>query len=222
MPPSLSSQTPAAVSAPECRSIHKGIAPKDPRRGPDGIILPGQTIVRMKLAIGPNTTITIIEHPRAGVELDDYNCTIIVKRGQESKKYSMKVLTKGGEGDRIVEVANLCTSPEAGMLFLAFEEGYAGYGEGFAVVRYSPDAFDVRALPSAYQGRIVVNKADPNKVEVWSAEDSASKIECGACPKYYGIQDCEIGLTAVTCQRRAGPRKIRLPDKFIGARIDTH
>jgi hypothetical protein len=122
-------------------------------------------------------------------------------RGQDIKKYTLKELVKGGEVLRLVEMAKVCASKDQGSVFLAFEAGSAGVAEGFAVVRYSAQAIEVKGLPSASQGRIVVKPAAPDQVELWSATGGEG-IECDACKKHYAVQVCELGQPGVTCSKR--------------------
>lgn len=214
--------TAAAVSTPGCENAHRVVAPKNPRVGSDGEIISGQAIVQMTLALDERTTITVVDYPSVGKHLDSYNSTIVVHRGQGIKKYSLKELVKGGEVLRLVEMARVCSSPDRGSVFLAFEAGSTGAAEGFAVVRYSPQTIEVQGLPLADQGRIVVKAAAPDQVELWSArDDGIGGIECDACKKYYAVEDCEIGGPSVLCSKRQGAGGSFSPDKFMRARIEV-
>jgi hypothetical protein len=217
----LFAQAAATVPTSGCEDAHRVIVPKNPRVGTDGYILPGQTIVQLTLPLGENATARVVEYPHSSKEEDTYNSTIIIQRGQERKEYALGRLIKLGSGLRLVEIASFCTAPDSGTVFLAFETPSIGAAEGFAVIRYSSEAVDVQVLPMVNQGRIVVSKAKPNKVELWSATGSASVIDCDACNKHYAIQSCEIGEQAATCNRQPGPGEIRSPSKFIGARIEV-
>jgi hypothetical protein len=187
--------------------------------GADGNILAGQAIVQAKLVLDGSTTVRIVEYPRSGTDLDSYNSTVIIQRGQGQKKYPLGQLIKDGSTLRLVEVASLCNSSDQGTVFLAFEAGSTGAAEGFAVIRYTLGSVDVQALPMAKEGRIVVSKAEPVKVELWSATGSASQIDCEACKKHYAVQDCTVGQQNVECKERPGPGEVRSPDKFMNARI---
>lgn len=217
----LLAQSPVPSPAPRCENSHRTLAPKNPHMAANGSILAGQVIVQAKLILDENTTVQVVEHPRSGKDLDSYNSTIVIQRGREQEKYPLKELIKGGEFLRLVETVRLCSAPDQGSIVLAFEAGSTGAAEGFAVVRYSSQVIDVQALPMADQGRIVVSKAEPNKVELWSATGSAGVIDCDACKKHYAVQDCEVGEHPVTCKRRPGTGEVRSPDKFIGARIEV-
>jgi hypothetical protein len=214
-------QSPKPSPAPTCENSHKTLAPKGPRMGADGTIVPGQAVVQWKLTLDEATVVRVVEHPRTEKDMDSYNSTIIVQRGHERKDYALGKLIKLGSGLRLVETASFCSSPGKKTVFLAFETPSVGASEGFAVIRSSPDDVDVQVLPMADQGRIVVSRADLDRVELWSAKGSASEIECDACKKHYAVQDCEIGQHAVTCNPRAGADEIRSPSKFIGARIEV-
>lgn len=214
-------QLPALPAASGCENSRKVLAPKNPRMGAGGDIVPGQAIVQMKLALDEKTILKVVEYPRSGKDLDSYNSTIVIQRGQEPKKFSLKELIKGGEFLRLVEMARVCGSPDQGSIFLAFEAGSTGAAEGFAVVRYSPAAVDVQAFPMANQGRIVVQRTTPNEVELWSASGSAGGIDCDACKKHYVVRDCNVGQDSVECKQQPGAGEVLSPDKFMRARIEV-
>lgn len=217
----LLAQSPVSSPVAGCENRHKVFAPKGPRMGADGNIEAGQTIVQWKLSLGEETLVRVVEHPRTDKDVDSYNSTIIVQRGQERKEYALGRLINLGYSLRLVETASFCSSPDNKTFFLAFETPSIGAYEGFAIIRYSPGGIDVQVLPGVDEGRIVVNMSDLSKVELWSAKGSASKIDCDACKKHYAVQDCEIGGTSVTCSPRTGTDEIRSPGKFIGARIEV-
>jgi hypothetical protein len=227
MQPLVFAQSPEPAQVIGCKEIHRDLTPSNPRLGTDGNIIVGQAIVQMRLALGENTTVKVVEYPRSlkvlhGHILDSYSSTIIVQRGQERKEYSVGRLIKLGLTLRLVEVASLCTSSSGqGTVFLAFESSSIGLAQGFAVIRYSAETVDVQALPMANQGRIVVSKAEPEKVEMWSATGSAGPIDCDACKKYYAVKDCDISQQSVVCKQRLGTRKIVAPDTFMNARIEV-
>lgn len=210
-----------ASPTPTCENTHKTLAPKRPRMETDGTIVPGQTVLQWKVALDEETMVRVVEHPRTEKDVDNYNSTIIVQRGQERKEYPLQRLIKLGSGLRLVETAAFCSSPGKKTVFLAFETPSVGADEGFAVIRYTSEGVDVQALPMADQGRIVVSGTDLSRVELWSAKGSASEIDCDACKKHYAVQDCEIGEHTVTCSPRVGVDEIRSPSKFIGARIEV-
>lgn len=221
MQPLLLAQTAVSSHTLGCEEVHRTLAPRMPRLAADGRILAGQAMVQARVTLDGSTTVRIVEYPRAGKDLDDYNSTMIIQRGQKQEKYPMARLMKDGSLLRPVEVASLCTSHDQGFVFLAFEVPFTGMSEGFAVIRYSPETIDVQAFPWADQGRIVVNRAMPSEVELWSATGNADIFDCNACRKYYSVQDCHVGKENVECKLRPGPRKVLLPDKFIGARIEV-
>jgi hypothetical protein len=215
----LLGQSPMTAPASGCEDSHMIIALKNPRMLADGTILPGQSIAQARLALDENTTVRVIEYPSSGKDLDSYNSTIVIQRDQESKKYPLKVQIKGGEVLRLVEVARLCTSVDQGSVFLAFEAGATGAVDGFVVVRHSPQAIAVQALPLTDQGRIVVKRGVPDHIELWSAA-GGDGIECDACKKRYTVQDCQLGQS-VECARRGGTVGPFSPDKFMRARIEV-
>ncbi len=221
MQPLLFAQSPEPSHTLGCAESHRIITPRNPRMDTDGNILTGQAIVQAKLTLDGSTIARIVEYPRSGADLDSYNSTVIIQRGPEQKKYPINWLVKGGSGLRLVEVASLCSSSDQGTVFLAFEAGSTGAAEGFAVIRYSSGSVDVLALPMANQGRIVVSKVEPEKVELWSAAGSASQIDCDGCKKHYAVQDCNVGQQSVECKQRPGPGEVLFPDQFMQARIEV-
>jgi len=214
-------QAPASPALSGCENNHKVLVPKNPRMGANANILPGQVIVQLRLTLDENTRVKVVEYPRSSKDVDSYNSTIIIQRGQEQKEYALGRLIQPGSGLRLVEIASFCTSPDSGTVFLAFETPSIGATEGFAVIQYSAATVDVKVLPMADQGRIVVSKAEPDKVELWSATGSASVIDCDACNKHYAVQDCKIGEHGVMCKRHPGAGEVRSPSKVIGARIEV-
>lgn len=220
MQPLLLAQSPEPSQPLGCTESHRVIAPKNPHMGTDGNILAGQVIIQAKFMLDGSTTAKIVEYPRSGNDLDSYNSTVIIQRGHEQKKYSLERLIKGGSHLRLVEIASLCGSSNQGTVFLAFEAGSSGATEGFAVIRYSPERVDIQALPIANQGRIVVTRATPNEVELWSAFGSAGGIDCDACKKHYSVRDCTVGKDSIECKQRSEAGEVLSPDKFMRARID--
>jgi hypothetical protein len=220
LPPFLLAQLPVTVRASGCKNTHWIIAPKNPHISPDGSILAGQSIVQAKLVLDENTTVRVVEYPRSGKDLDNYNSTIVIQRGKESKKYPLKAQIKGGEVLRLVEMAKLCTSLDQGTVFLAFEAGATGAVEGFALVRYSPQSIAVQALPLTNQGGIVVRADAPEHVEIWSVA-RGDGIQCDACKKRYALQDCQLRQQSVECSPRARMVGPVSPNKFMRARIEV-
>jgi|YelNatPaOPRAMG01_1025707.scaffolds.fasta_scaffold16491_2 hypothetical protein len=216
--PCLFGQSTPSAAAP-CEAGHRIITPKNPARTSDGNISAGQSIMQAQMAVGQSATVRVVEHPRSGKDLDAYNSTVIVQNGPEKRSYPLKDLIKDGEFFRLVETARLCSSADAGTVFLAFETPSTGASEGFAVVQYSPQGITVRGLPVADEGRIVVQS--PTEVEVWTAQggEGLGGIECDACKKQYAIMTCHLGQDGVHC---SGPTKTAgavSPDKFMRARI---
>ena len=128
----LFAQSPEPSQPLGCVESHRVIAPKNPRMGADGSILAGQVIAQAKLTLDGSTTAKIVEYPRSGNDLDSYNSTVIIQRGQEQKKYPLERLIKGGSLLRLVEVASLCGSSNQGTVFLAFEAGSSRREESHA------------------------------------------------------------------------------------------
>ena len=217
----LLAQSPGGSGAMGCEETHRTLALRNPRLGVTDRILPGQAIVQAKLTLDADTTVRVIEYPKAGRPLDSYNATIIVRRGQDEKRYPMGKLMKDGALFRPVELASLCRSSNQGVVFIAFETPSTGMAEGFAVIQYSPESVGVQTLPPASQGRIVVHRTVPEEIELWSATGNADIFDCNACKKFYSIQDCLVGQRAVLCKQRSAPGVTGYPGKFIGARIQV-
>ena len=88
------------------------------------------------------------------------------------------------------------------------------------MIQYSPQGIDVQGFPMVEQGRIVVKKAAPGEVELWSAF-ARNGIECDACKKHYSVQGCQIGQQSVECKRRPGSGTTLSPNELMRARIDV-
>jgi hypothetical protein len=177
---------------------------------------------RLKTALGQES-LTVVEHPSSSKDLDLYSSVIIVGQGDTRAKYPIGKLVKDGDGLRLIETAEVCSSADSGVLFLAFAAGATAASEGFVRISYSPAGVEVRALPMTHQGRIVVRRTDDLRdVELWSAADDDTGIVCDACKKRYSVQECHIGDAGVDCKRRAGIGPLEMPDKFDRGRITIH
>lgn len=219
MQPLLRAQSAESSPGSRCEESHRSLAPRNPRLRENGSIVPGQTIVQAKFEIDENTTIRVVEYPRLGKNLDSYNSTIIVQRGQGQKKYPLAPQIKGGEVLRLVETASLCISSDEGAIVLAFEAGSTGAAEGFAVIRYSAASIDVKVFPIVTQGKLVVDRATSDRAELWSTTSEDAAL-CEACKKHYVIRDCQVGQLNVQCTKRAGAVGPLAPDKFMQKRIE--
>jgi hypothetical protein len=219
---SAQTSTPATIS--ECGIHDKLFTPTNPRMTAGGDFIAGQTIVQARMKLDANTSVRIVEYPVSSqTDLQAYNTVIVVERGQQRTRYPLSELIKFGSRFRVVEIASLCTSPQAGVVYFAFETPSTGAEEGFVAMRYSPDFLAVQGFPIANQGRIVVSKVAPYPAELWSATgEPKGAIICNACPKHYRIQDCQMGSDKVECHIRAREVGPFLPEKFTGARIKIH
>ena len=221
-PPYLLAQPPAAVPASGCEETHRKIAGKNPRRTTNGIIVPGQAIAQLRLALGQNTILRVVEYPATGKDIDLWNSTIILQRGQEQTKYPLGKLIRYGNALRLVEAVSLCGDAGQNTIFLAFESYATGANEGFVIIRYSPESAEVKGFPPVRQGGIVIDRSNPNRAELWSASGTPKgAIECDACEKVYEIQDCRVGEKSMDCKRRPGTVGPFSPEKFMGARIEV-
>lgn len=216
----LLAKSPLTTPASGCEETHRTIAGKNPRSTANGIIVPGQAIAQFRLALGQNTILRVVEYPTTGEDIDLWNSTIILQRGQEKTKFPLGRLIRYGDGLRLVEVASLCGDAGQNTIVLAFESFATGADEGFVIIRYSPESAEVKGFPPARQGRIVIDRSNPNRAELWSASGSPKgAIECDACKKFYQIQDCRVGEKSMDCMRRPGTVGPFSPEKFMRARI---
>jgi hypothetical protein len=218
----LLAQSPVTDPTSACENSHRIIAPKNPRMSADRSILSGQSIVQTRLALSQNTILQVIEYPATGKDIELWNSTIILQRGQEKTKYPLGQLIRYGAALRLVEIASLCANAGQNTIVLAFESYATGADEGFVIIRYSPESVEVKGFPPVRQGRIVIDRSNPNRAELWSATGSPDgAIECDACEKIYQIQDCRVGEKSTDCVRRPGTVGPLPPGKFMGARIDV-
>jgi hypothetical protein len=202
----------------ECKREHRVIAPKTPSRTADGSIAPNQALLQAKFEITNDTSVRVIEYPKSGDELDTYNSTVIVQRGRAQTRYDIGKLIKGGTVLRLVEIVSLCTASDEGQIILAFEGGSTGAVEGFAILRFTPGVVEVKALPIANQGRIVVKDATARNVELWSASPGDAGL-CTACKKKYTVRECTVGQQDVDCARARTVGRFA-PDAFLKHRIE--
>jgi hypothetical protein len=210
-------QTSIRSAGSDCSIRHKLFTPRNPSMTTDGVFIAGQAIVQARIKLDANTSVRIVEYPRSSqTGLEAYNS----ERGRQQTRYPLSKLIQYGGGFRVVEIASLCTSPNVGVVFFAFETPSTGAEEGIVAMRYSPDFLAVQGFPVANQGRIVVSKDAPYPTELWSATgEPKGAINCNACPKYYRIQDCQMGPEKVECRTRAREIGPFFPDNFMEARI---
>lgn len=203
-----------------CQEIRRGFAPKDPRLTADDEIIPGQRVVQLELHLSHNATVSVIEYPRSGKNDDYYNSTIIIRRNHNEARYALAHLMKYGDVLRLDEIASTCGAPDRGSVILAFESVGSETDQGFILVRYSRDAVSVLGFPVVTtQGRLVLHRPDPDRAELWSAEEPGPGFVCTACSKYYSVHDCRIRQSAITCAKRPGLVGPLLPDNFMEHRI---
>ncbi len=219
-----SAQTSIPATISDCGIHHELFTPTNPRTTAGGDFIPGQAIVQARMKLDANTSIRIVEYPRPSRSaLDAYNSVIIVQRGQQKTKYPLRKLIRYGSGFRVVEIASLCASTDAGVVYFAFETPSTGAEVSFVEMRYSPDSLTVQGFPVANQGRIIVSKDAQYPAELWSANgEPKGATRCDACPTYYRIQDCQMGPEKLECRTRTREVGPFLPDKFMRARIKIH
>src|SRR5258707_5264340 len=201
-----------------CEESHRSFAPRNPKFEKDGSIIGGQSLVQSRFRLDEKTTVRVVEYPRSGRDMDDYNSTIIVQSGQEQRRYPLREMITNGAGLRLVETATLCASPDQVTIALAFEAGSTGAAEGFAIIEYSPTGITVQALPMAYEGRIVIKRVVPDEVELWSSTVKDASL-CEACKKRYVAQRCKITEQKMECTQPPEPKGVLDPNKFMRARI---
>jgi len=209
-------------SSSPCVENHRRFAPQNPVRAKNGDIVPGQTTVQMKISWGQNNNIEVIEHPQVGKDVDYYNSVIVAHTGNEMTEFPLGKLVESGAALRLTESALVCGSSDGDILFLAFETAATGSVDGFVRISFSSSGVLVKAFPLSQQGRIVVSRADPRDVQLWSATDDDQGIVCDACKKIYAVRKCHVSGEAVECKRAVGPGTPEMPDKFAGARIVLH
>jgi hypothetical protein len=204
-----------------CREMHRAITPRNPHYGEDGRIILGQSLLQGRIMVNATTIVKVVEFPRDGADLDEYNSTIIIERDSRKKRYRLRDLIKEGEGLRLVEIAIVCGTPDSSTILLAFDAGATGAAEGFAIIKSSPKSIEVLALPLVLQGGIVVKRSTPYELELWSTTRSDASL-CEACPKHYFVQNCKYGEDNVVCTRRPGLVGPLDPDRFMMRRIMIH
>ena len=214
-------QTPANLGQLGCKEVHLRKAPVNPRLTEDGLIVPGQVFVQLRLALDEKTIIRVLEYPRTVDREDFWNTTIIIQSGQHQKRYPLKQIIEYGETLRVTEAATLCLPSQKQVVVLAFESPSTGASDGFCLVRYSAEFTKVEGFPPVSQGKIVIDRLTPDKAELWSASGSPdNSIECDACEKFYQVQDCRVGGAKMDCLQRAGTLGPLSPGKFMQHRIE--
>ena len=84
-----------------------------------------------------------------------------------------------------------------GMLVCEYEGGFVGAREGFAILRFSPNSFDLHTLPLVEFGKVVVFRSRQDQAIVWSALPYPAGTD--AEPMAYSTQACRWQSNGYEC-----------------------
>jgi hypothetical protein len=83
------------------------------------------------------------------------------------------------------------------MLICVYQGGFVGAREGFAILRFSPNSFDLHTLPLVDFGKVVVFRSKPDQAIVWSALPYPRGTD--AEPMAYSTQACRWQSSGYEC-----------------------
>lgn len=154
----------------------------------------GKDVLRARILLDSSTTVEFHERPK---DIDFYDSTVVVNRkGEPKHSYNVGELIK----HQALSLAHLAIMPSINgpsMLVCEYEGGFVGAREGFAILRFTPDSFDLHTLPLADFGKVVVFKSKPDQATVWSALPYPRGTD--AEPMAYATQACHWQTTGYKC-----------------------
>jgi hypothetical protein len=153
-----------------------------------------KNVLRARILLDGSTTVEFREHPK---DIDFYDSTVVVNRkGEQSRSYNIGELIKH-QALSLAHVALIPSTDGAGMLVCEYEGGFVGAREGFAVLRFTRDNFELHTLPLADFGKVVVFKSKPDQATVWSALPYPRGTD--AEPMAYSTQACRWETKGYVC-----------------------
>lgn len=153
-----------------------------------------KNVLRGRIMLDSSTTVEFHEHPK---DIDFYDSTVVVNRkGEPSRSYNVGELIKH-QALSLAHVALIPSINGASMLVCEYEGGFVGAREGFAILRFTPDSFDLHTLPLADFGKVVVFKSKPDQATVWSALPYPRGTD--AEPMAYSTQACRWETKGYVC-----------------------
>jgi len=153
-----------------------------------------KNVLRARILLDGSTTVEFHEHPK---DIDFYDSTVVVNRkGEQSRSYNIGELIKH-QALSLAHVAIIPSTDGTGMLVCEYEGGFVGAREGFAVLRFTRDSFELHTLPLADFGKIVVFKSKPDQATVWSALPYPRGTD--AEPMVYSTQACRWETKDYVC-----------------------
>ena len=151
-------------------------------------------VLRARVVLDGSTTVEFYEKPK---DIDFYDSTVVVnRRGVASRSYNVGDLIKH-QALSLAHVAIIPAIHGLSMLVCEYEGGFVGAREGFAILRFTPNSFDLHTLPLADFGKIVVFKSKPDQAIVWSALPYPRGTD--AEPMAYSVQACRWGAKGYVC-----------------------
>ncbi len=166
-------------------------------------------VLRAELAINSSTTVKFYEQPTSETV---YGSSIEIERGGVSRATYRVGRMIGHQALRLVHTA-LIRFGDKGMLVCEYEGGAIGAREGFAILRFSGNSFELHTLPLTDFGKVVVFRGDPGRVEIWSALDEGVGPNAGERP--YVTKTCRWYAKGYACSL---PKRQR--GKFVPGDID--
>ena len=168
--------------------------PDQPARTRDG------RIIRAEIEVDSTTAVTVTERA-ASPDDDHYDSEVVVTSGGKTYVYQVPRLVQNGRALRLLRAKTVCGQDTKERLILGFESGWTGARQAFVVVSLSEGTVNAFGTKVLHQGKIVLDKAQPDHFELLSASPKDDGL-CGACAKRYMVYDCEANGAVVACKQR--------------------
>jgi hypothetical protein len=158
-------------------------------------------MIRAMILLGSSMRVEFREHPKS---IDFYDSTVAVyQQGKEVRAYNIGEMIHH-QALSLAHVGVMPLGGGQGLLVCEYEGGFVGAREGFAILRFSTERFELHTLPLADFGKVVVFRSKPDEAEIWSALPYPRGTD--AEPMSYSTQACRSGNDGYEC---SPPRRKR-------------
>ncbi len=155
-------------------------------------------VLRATILLGSSMRVEFREHPKS---IDFYDSTVAVyQHGKEVRAYNIGEMIHH-QALSLAHVGIVPLGSDHGLLVCEYEGGFVGAREGFAILHFSPDQFQLHTLPLTDFGKVVVFMSKPDQAEIWSALPYPRGTD--AEPMAYTVQACRWQDDGYVC----GPPK---------------
>jgi len=161
-------------------------------------LIPDSALVRLVIPLSDRDTLTIFEiglrDERQNSITEPDTRLLITREGRSVYRFAVKDLPGGkgyprrwAEDEVAMSAANLC-SAETNVTYIALQAG--NEGGYYVALMPSNEGYKLLSISDSDQGKLVVSKATPLDVEVWSAAEEGM---CVACDKRFFVKTLRFG-----------------------------